>query len=127
MALIQKPLVLWVSVLLGVSLASTSSVAAGTLTTQDAAKHVGEVATVCGTVASTNYAVKSKGQPTYLNLDQPYPNHIFTVVVWGSDRPKFGAPEVALKGKRVCVTGPIQLYKAKPEIIATDPRQLSLQ
>jgi len=44
----------------------------------EAAKHIGEKATVCGVVASARYASRSKGQPTFLNLDKPYPNQIFT-------------------------------------------------
>jgi hypothetical protein len=47
------------------------TLAADTLTAQDAAAHVGETATVCGTIVSANYAVKSKGQPTFLNFDKP--------------------------------------------------------
>jgi hypothetical protein len=97
------------------------------LATQDAADHIGEVATVCGTVASTNFAIRSKGQPTYLNLDRPYPNQVFTILFWGSDRPKFGTPETTLMGKRVCATGTIKEYRGKPEIVATDPRQLTTQ
>jgi hypothetical protein len=101
--------------------------AATWLAAQDAANHIGEVATVCGTVASTNFAIRSKGQPTYLNLDRPYPNQVFTILIWGSDRPKFGTPETTLMGKRVCATGTIKEYRGKPEIVATDPRQLTTQ
>ena len=98
--------------------------AAAELTSQQAASHVGETATVCGTVASANYATRIKGQPTFLNLDQPYPRQLFTVVIWGSDRTKFGTPEVQLIGKRLCATGKVESYKGKPEIVATDPAQL---
>ena len=41
-------------------------------------------------VASAHYAERSKGQPTFINLDKPYPNAPFTVLIWGSDRGKFG-------------------------------------
>ena len=47
--------------------------AADALSSQDAAKHIGETATVCGTVVSTNYASRTKRLPTFLNFDQPYP------------------------------------------------------
>jgi len=101
------------------------AVAADLLTAQQAAEHVGETATVCGLVVSANYATKSKGQPTFLNFDQPYPNQIFTVMILGSDRPKFGTPERSFMGKRVCATGEITQYRGKPEIIATSPNQLT--
>jgi DNA/RNA endonuclease YhcR with UshA esterase domain len=111
------------------ALAAQASIsqAANSLTAQQAAEHVGETATVCGIVVSANYATKSKGQPTFLNFDQPYPNQIFTVMIWGSDRPKFGTPEQSFKGKRVCATGAIMQYRGQPEIIATDPQQLTVK
>jgi hypothetical protein len=82
---------------------------------------------LCGLVVSANFATKSKGQPTFLNFDQPYPSQIFTVMIWGSDRPKFGAPEQTFMGKRVCATGVIKEFRGKPEIVATDPRQLAIK
>ena len=99
--------------------------AADAITARDAAAHIGETLTVCGTVVSANYAVKSKGQPTFLNFDQPYPNQIFTVMIWGSDRAKFGEPESTFFGKKACVNGIIKAYRGKPEIIATSPEQLT--
>jgi hypothetical protein len=106
------------------ALGSPIPLSAAELTAQQAAGHVGETAIVCGTVASANYSVRTKGQPTFLNLDRPYPQQVFTILIWGSDRPKFGTPEVQLMGKRLCATGKIESYKGKPEIVATDPSQL---
>src|SRR5215470_11859544 len=83
---------------------------AASISAADASSHVGENVTICGVVASANYAARSRAQPTFLNLDRPYPNQVFTAVIWGSDRAKFGAPEASLQGKRICVTGVIQLY-----------------
>ena len=64
-----------------VSLAA--ALAADLIRPEQATSHVGEHQTVCGTVASATYAVKSNGRPTFLNLGQPYPNHVFTAVMWG--------------------------------------------
>ena len=94
------------------------------LAPEDAAKHVGEKATVCGVVASAKYAPRSGGRPTFLDFVKPYPDTIFTALILGTDRPKFGTPETAVQGKEVCVTGEIKLYDGKPEIILTDPNQL---
>jgi hypothetical protein len=82
------------------------------LTASEARAHVGESATVCGEVVSTRFASSTKGRPTFLNLDKPYPGQIFTIVIWGEDRAKFGAPE--------------ETYRGTPEIIASDPKQLML-
>lgn len=94
------------------------------LTATEAKDHVGETATVCGTVVSTRYAASTRGQPTFLNVDKPYPNQLFTVVIWGNSRGKFGAPETAYKEKHICVTGEITEYRGKPEMIADDPKQI---
>jgi hypothetical protein len=100
---------------------------AADLTAQQAAAHIGKTATVCGTVVSANYAVRTKGQPTFLNLDRPYPQQVFTILIWGSDRSKFGAPDVLHFGKRVCATGVIQSYKGKAQIVATHPSQIGVR
>jgi hypothetical protein len=52
---------------------------------------------------------------------------VFTIVIMGSDRPKFGSPESQYVEKSLCATGQIQAYKGKAEIIARDPRQLRLK
>ncbi len=83
---------------------------AATLTAAQAKDHMGETATVCGMVASATFAARVKGAPTFLNLDKSYLDHIFTVVIWGSDRPKFHQPEVLYRGKRLCVTGYIKSF-----------------
>jgi hypothetical protein len=80
---------------------------------------------VCGAVASAKFAANSRSQPTFLDFDRAYPNAVFTAVIFGTDRPKFGAPETSLRGKRVCVTGQIRDYRGKPEIILNDPSQLT--
>lgn len=108
-----------VALLCSVLACAQSSISAG-----EAKNHVGEKATVCGEVASTHYAARSRGNPTFINLDQPYPNQIFTVLIWGSDRPKFGDPESTYLGKRICVTGEITLYRGTPETVAHDPSQI---
>lgn len=97
------------------------------LTASEAKEHYGENATVCGEVVSTRYAESSRSQPTFLNLDKPYPNQIFTVVIWGSNRSKFGKPEDNFKGKKICATGKITEYRGAPEIIADDPKQIQIE
>ena len=88
---------------------------------------VGEVQTVCGRVTNTHYAVKSEGQPTFLNLGEPYPKEIFAILIWGSDRAKFGTPETKYKDTNVCVTGKIARYRGVMEIVATEPSQIVQQ
>ena len=110
-----------------VLLLSAAGAAQSAVSAADAKNHLGEQATVCGEVASTHYAARSKGQPTFINLDRPYPNQVFTVLIWGSDRPTFGNPDHTYMGKRICVTGSIREYRGVPEIIAFDPSQIKVQ
>jgi hypothetical protein len=100
---------------------------AAPLNPEEAASHVGENATVCGLVASARYAAQATAAPTFLDFGKPYPNQIFTAIIFGSDRTKFGAPEISLREKQVCVTGELFLYQGKPEIILRDPKQLSVR
>ena len=63
-------------------------------------------------------------QPTFLNLDQPFPQQIFTVVIFGSDRSKFGEPEKAFLNQTICATGTIEDYRGLPQIVAKEPKQI---
>ena len=93
-----------------------------------ASAYIGKTVTVRGVVASTRYAPSSKGRPTFLNLEKPYPNQMFTVVIWGSDREKFPVPpERAFDGKSIRVTGTIQEYRGVPEIIVKEPSQIVIE
>jgi DNA/RNA endonuclease YhcR with UshA esterase domain len=99
-----------------------------TITPEDASKFIGQQKTVCGTVASAHYAAKVKGQPTFINLDKPYPNQIFTALIWGSDRSKFEKPpETLYSGKEICATGMIQSYQGRPEIVVKEPGQITVK
>lgn len=97
------------------------------LTAAEAKDHIGENATVCGNVVSTRYSAATKGQPTFLNLDKAYPNQVFTVVIWGENRSKFGSPEIDYKGKQICVTGKIAEYRGVPEIVADNPNEIKTE
>lgn len=99
-----------------------------TLEPAEAIEHVGEAAVVCGEVVSATYAARSNGQPTFLNLDKPYPNHVFTAVIWGEDRFRFEtAPEEAFDEERVCVSGRIETYRGKAQVEVSRPAQIEVR
>jgi hypothetical protein len=106
-------------------LAATASYAADPLTPEQASSHVGEQAQVCGVVASAKFAEGSRGQPTFLNLGRPYPNHVFTALVWGVDRAAFSEPPEALEGRQICVEGVISEYRGRPQIVVSRPSQIT--
>lgn len=102
-----------------------------TLSAAEAADHVGETATVCGEVVSAHFAETRVGQPTFLNLDHPYPDQVFEIVIWEEHRPAFldqlGAPpEVHYAGKYLCIRGEIGAFRGVPRTEAADPEQIRL-
>jgi len=99
----------------------------GKITPKQAKDHVGEVQTVCGKVVSTRHAATSKGEPTFLNLDEPYPKQVFTIIIWGSNRAKFTDPEKKYRDSQICVTGKITSYRGTPEITASDPTEIQIE
>ena len=100
----------------------------GPITSERAGKYIGKTKTVCGMVASSFYDQKNAGQPTFLNLDRPFPDHYFTVVIWGLERPKFSEPpEKTFQGKRVCATGEITTHDGKPQIAVHEPSQITIE
>ena len=96
---------------------------AASLSPEDAARHIGQTATVCGVVASTKFDAHLKSQPTFLDFGEPYPDQVFTAVIFGTDRAKFGTLETALRGRGVCVSGSIRDEHGTPEIILSDLRK----
>jgi len=89
---------------------------------------MGKQMTVCGMVTGTYFAMSSKGAPTFINLDKPYPDNVFTAVIWDDDRAQFtDAPEVYYKDKSICVSGTIKTYKGKAEIVVKTPSQITVK
>lgn len=88
--------------------------------------HIGDSVTVCGLVADLRYFENSKNQPTLLNIGAKYPDQQITVVIRGDTRKRFTTEVDNFRGKQVCVTGRIILYKDKPEIIIENPEQLTI-
>ncbi len=95
---------------------------------KEAAKHIGEKATVCDMVFGGRYFESGKDHPTLLNMGDAYPNNPFTFVIYGEVRKQFSyKPEEFLISKNVCVTGEIKDYHGKPQIIVTDSTQLVIK
>ena len=93
-----------------------------TLTAAQTREHEGDNATVCGIVASVRKASASKGKPTYINLDIPWPNQIFAAVIWEEDLSKVGS--LPRLGAHVCTKGLISYYHGVPEIIVRSSGQI---
>jgi len=105
---------------------TSGSLFAGEITPEDAGKHVGEKVTVRGTVVQAIYnpGLAKVGLPSpkaYLNFGAKYPDHVFTVAVLSAKTPALLADGpgwlTELQGKEVTVTGTVELYEGKPEIV----------
>jgi DNA/RNA endonuclease YhcR with UshA esterase domain len=87
---------------------------------EEASSHVGETVTVRGVVANVH---TSRAGNTFINFGRPYPNQVFTAVIF-KERTRLFPNVHSLEGSEVLVTGEVRLYKGKPEIILRDPSQL---
>ena len=92
----------------------------------EAKNHIGERTTVYGTVVDTRWASGSNGQPTFLNMGNPYPDqNRFTVVIWIQNRGNFPQPpEDYYDGKTIYVSGLIDSYEGVPQIEVTSPDEI---
>ena len=97
------------------------------ITAFEAGDYVGKNVTVCGVVASARYLPRVGGRPTFLNLEKPYPNQPFTIVIWGDVRDEFSnEPEKSFIHSHICVTGRIGVYRDVPQIDLDNPQNLRL-
>jgi hypothetical protein len=88
----------------------------------EAAQHVGQHATVEGTVVKV---FTSKSGNTFLNFGGAYPNQTFTGWIPKDSPFATDASLSALEGKKVRITGTIDLYKGKPEIKVLSSNQIT--
>lgn len=93
---------------------------AATISAAEAASHIGQTFTVEGQVGEVHTTTSGI---TFLDLGGRYPHQLFTAVIFPENAAAFGAVD-GLVGSTVDVTGPIQLYRGKPEIILRSKDQL---
>jgi DNA/RNA endonuclease YhcR with UshA esterase domain len=93
------------------------SVSSHAIPPEDAAKHEGEAVTVEGKVFEV--IVSGKGN-AFLNFGGTNPNQEFAAVIFARASNSDFVNLKLYEGKTVTVTGNIQLYRGKPEIIIKD-------
>lgn len=100
-------------------LLSACTTKAQTITPDQAKDYVGKTVTVCGEVKSTHSTKKA----AFMNFGEAYPNQTFTAVIFDSFQYNF--PDLKnYNHKNICVTGKIELYKGKPEIVLRESKQI---
>lgn len=87
--------------------------------TAEATNYYDQVMIVTGRVAQ----VTIRPKVIFLNLDRPFPNSPFTVVIFPG---KYLADVNALRGKSIEIRGRIKNYNDKPEIALDNTNQLTV-
>jgi DNA/RNA endonuclease YhcR with UshA esterase domain len=94
---------------------------------EDIASHVGDSVTVTGKVYGIKYFESAKASPTLINIGAAFPNQLLTVVIYGEDRKRMELdPEKLFTNADLSVTGKVELFKGKPQVVITDKSQLSV-
>ncbi|MDB5199255.1 MAG: hypothetical protein JWO92_1218 [Chitinophagaceae bacterium] len=92
---------------------------------EEAKNHLGDSVKICTKIFGGKYLENSKGTPTFLNAGANYPNAPLTLVIWADARKDFkNKPEEYYTGKEVCVTGRIELFRDKPQIVINRDEQI---
>ena len=93
---------------------------AETIGSGDAKAHVGQTVTV---EAAINDVHTGRSGVTFIDIGGRYPDNDFTAVIFAGDVAKFPNAS-ALQGKTVAISGPVQLYRGRPEIVLKTADQL---
>lgn len=89
----------------------------------EAHQYIGYKTSVEGVVSQV--ATGPKGT-TFINFGGRYPNHVFYAVIFRNFRARFDHLDV-LEGRLISITGKIQSYKGKPQIILRSPDQIEIR
>lgn len=93
---------------------------------ENIADYEGKIVKICEKVQST--FLSKNGKTTMLNFGKPYPNQTFTIAIFEKDFVNFSyIPHEFLKGKTICVTGKVIIYKGLPEFIIKDEKDIVVQ
>jgi DNA/RNA endonuclease YhcR with UshA esterase domain len=87
-----------------------------------AEQHLGQDVTVEGVVTAVSMSLKGN---TFINFGGVYPNQTFTGWVPAGTPLASDASLQLLKGKKVKITGRIELYRGKPEIKVLSKSQIT--
>lgn len=99
-----------------VLLFSLNCLAQDTITTAKAKEYMDKEVCVLGKVVS--FKLASEGKNTnYINIDQPYPESVFTVVISNFYLEKLNIKIEDLKDKEIYIKGKITTYKNDPKQI----------
>jgi len=106
--------------LLSIFLFACATAFAGTIPPEDAKKHIGQTVTVRGRVEEFHATTRDY----LLNMGGHHPHETFAVVCFSSSA--VSSDELShFEGKTISVTGKVELYHGRPEIILNSLDQIS--
>ena len=90
-------------------------------------KHEGELVGVEGCVAGAILMENVNGKPLFINMFDPYPHNLFSVVIWGQDQSQFLSAAEYDK-KLVRISGMVEKSKNKGRftINLRNPKQITI-
>lgn len=104
-----------------------------TITSIDAAQRIGHDVIVKGYVATVFYARNSTGKPTFLNLEEAFPNNPIVVIIFENDLNKlkinaqqYANKTIIVKGKMIEYKDEESPYEEKPSIIIYSNDQIKI-
>jgi hypothetical protein len=104
---------------------STALFAQTEIKLEDIKNYIGDSVKLRAKIYGGKYLENAKGSPTFLSVGANYPNAPLTLVIWENVRKQFpSAPEELYEDKEVWITGKVQLYKEKPEIVISEPSDI---
>ncbi len=107
-------------------LLALSSFAQTEIKLDDIRNHVGDSVKIMAKIYGGKYLERAENTPTFLDVGGKYPDAKLTLVIFGDVRKQFkNPPETYYEGKDEWITGRIQLFKNKPEIVIYGTGQIS--
>lgn len=112
----------------------------GVIHWSEAKNHIDETVNIYGDVKSTyfdydyyeKFCIYPEAQvtppPTFIEVGEKYPSkRLLKIVIWGQDRSAFNqAPDTALRGKSIIVTGSPYIYKELATIRISSPESIRI-
>jgi len=103
-------------------LSAISSFAQTEIKIDDAKNHVGDIVKICTKIYGGKFL--EKDTLTLLNAGGYYPDAPLTIIIRADALKEFNNPVSYYKGMIVCVTGKVELFKNKPQIVVTTKHQI---
>ena len=102
------------------SVLAAVSARAETISPADVKAHAGQTVTVEAAISDVH---TGRSGVTFIEVGGRYPDNDFTAVIFAADAAKFPNAST-LDGKTVVISGQVQLYQGRPEIILKSADQL---